>query len=148
MGPQRPNLVGLICWILILGGFAGLALALKATGSDSFAPAMEKYPYPPLVAEILQFVPRALLVITGILLYERQGWARYLFIAVVPLFLVHAHFTVAQMNTPAMSSTAAQKYAVYKYLLDLGAVLYLASVVYLFLRPIRRYYHPPQYIDE
>jgi len=139
-------LVGLICWILIIGGFGGLALALKATGADTFAHSLEGFPYPPWVAEIFMFGLRALMVIVGILMYERQGWARYLYIVLMPPFFMHQYFVLAL--TVTHTAPEAQKLALHRYALDAGVVLYLVSIVILFLRPVRRYYHPPLYIDE
>ena len=144
MGPQRPNLVGLVCWILIIGGFYGLVAALKSTGSPAFAQSMALFPYPPAVAETLVFGLRALLVVTGICLYERQGWARYVFIVLMPLFFVHQFLALGQ----ATSLAEMQKLMLHKMALAGGVVLYLLAIFILFLPAARRYYHPPMYVDE
>jgi hypothetical protein len=144
MGPQRPHLVGLICWILIIGGFGGLVLALKSTGGPSFAQSMASFPYPPVVAETLLFGLRLLMVATGICLYEGQGWARYVFIGIMPLFFLNQYFGLGTAQTAA----DAEKLMLHKLVLAGEVVLYLVSIGILFLPSVRRYYHPPQYVDE
>jgi hypothetical protein len=144
MGPQRPHLIGLICWVLIVGGFGGLVLALKSTGGPSFAQSMAMYPYPPAVAEALLFGLRLLMVGTGICLYEGQGWARYVFIGIMPVFFLNQYFGLGE----AHSAVEAQKLLLHKGLLAGEVVLYLIAIGILFLPAARRHYHPPQYVDE
>jgi len=142
MAPQRPNLVGLVCWVLIIGGFGGLVLGLKSSGGADFHKTLNFFPYPPPVAMGLMFGSRAVLVIIGILLYERHGWARYLFIAFVPVFLLHQFFALALDEEGSLKQLAHQA------ALAAGGLGYLLGILILFLRPARRYYRPPRYIDE
>ena len=84
------------------------------------------------------------MVIAGICMYERQGWARYLFILIMPLFFVHQYFALALLKQPS----DAQKLQIYHGALVLGVGLYVLSILILFLPRVRRYYKPPLYIDE
>jgi hypothetical protein len=144
MGVERSHLVGLICWVLILGGLGGLALAMKAIGTPAFAGWLALYPFSPAVTATLAFGLRALLVATGICLYERQGWARYVYIALMPAFFIFQFLGLGQ----ATNATEAHKLVQHQEILEAGVVLWLASLVILFLPSTNRYYHPPMYVDE
>jgi len=112
MGVERSHLVGLICWVLILGGLGGLALAMKAIGTPAFAGWLALYPFSPAVTATLAFGLRALLVATGICLYERQGWARYVYIALMPAFFIFQFLGLGQATnaTRRTSWSSTRKY--------------------------------------
>ena len=158
MGPQRPNLVGLICWILIVGGFASLVSMMKSSGGLAAVPGQE-LPYPLWLGLALQYGPRALMVVAGICLYERQGWARYFYIAVMLVFFVDRLVGLLQEKTrgvtpiaPAQPGTAVapvvSKLLLHEAELGVMVALFILSLVILFMRPAQRYYHPPEYVDE
>ena len=81
---------------------------------------------------------------TGICLYERQGWARYVFLVLVPLFFLHQYFGLGHAATPA----EAQKLMLHQMALGGGVVLYGMAIAILFMPAARRHYHPPLYVDE
>ena len=144
MGPQRPNLVGLICWILIIGGFYGLVQALKSSGSPTFAQSLGAFPYPAPVAIGILFSTRVLMIVTGICMYERQGWARYVYIVLMPIIFLNQYLGMGVAKT----AEDAHKLMLHKAALGGAVLLFLISIVILFLPLTRRHYHPPQYVDE
>jgi hypothetical protein len=144
MGPERSHLVGLVCWVLILGGFGGLALAMKSSGTPEFTAWLALFPFSQPVTLTLIFVSRALIVATGICLYEGQGWARYVYILLRPAFFYFQYLGLGQ----ATNAAEAHKLVQHQQALEAGVVLWLASLVILFLPSTNRHYNPPMYIDE
>ena len=145
MGPQRPNLVGLICWILILGGFGSVVSLLKSSGGIAAVPGQD-LPYPLWLELTLQYGPRALMVIAGICLYERQGWARYFYIVVMLVFLGDRLVGLLQEKTRAVApilhsshgttvTPVVSKLPLHEAELGVMVALFLASLVILIHAP-------------
>jgi hypothetical protein len=138
MRPERPNLLGLVCWVLILGNLADIYLKMKKMGDPTFADSLAIYPYSPLIAEIIMFGTMAVSIISAICMYEGQGWARYIYFAnMVPYFVQH-YLAVSSAKNPQIEM----------YILDGKFALFAASAVILYLPKVRRYFHPPRYLDE
>jgi len=138
MRPHRPFLVGLVCWLLIIGGSLGIFRTMKQLGSPTLATKLAMYPYPASVAETILFGTLALFVICGICIYEGQGWARYVYIAVLIPFFVQDYFGIDH----AVNPSTAMKIWLAKL------VVCAVSVVFLFLPQAKRFFKPPLYIDE
>ena len=137
MRPHRPLLVGLVCWILIIGGSLGIFRTMKQLGSPALATKLAMYPYPASVAETILFGTLALFVISGICIYEGQGWARFVYLAVLVPFFVQGYLTASQ---------AASGLAMKIWMGEL--VLAAVSIVFLFLPQANRFFNPPLYIDD
>lgn len=138
MRPNRPFLVGLVCWILIIGGTAGGYKAMRLLGSDQFPEMMRIFPYPSVVAEIILFGTLAAMVVCGICMYEGQGWARYVYAALMIPGLLQGFLDAPATKTPDLS----------RHIWEGVLALYIVSLVLLFLPLTRRFFHPPMYVDE
>jgi hypothetical protein len=149
MPPERSNWIGLVCWGLIIDGMHGLYATMKVLGTDVFKHSMTQFPYPAAAAYAFVFGGYILMVFCGACMYERQGWARYLYlIGVLPLFAqrwMEHHFAQQELlaHPPKVPEPDWEK-----YLLILQVILYLVSIYILFMYRARRYYNPPLYVDE
>ena len=134
---DRPHLVGLVCWVLILCNMYGIFTTMKQMGSPAFATSLEGYPYPPWAAEAILFLTLALPGVFAICMYERVGWARYPYIAVMILYFAHGYLTIHGRGSAFAMHRLEGKF-----------LLFALSIVILFLPAARRFFHPPTYIDE
>ena len=142
MRPHRPFLVGLVCWILILSGaYVGYKQMLQIS-SAGFQAALEIYPYPAAIAETILFGSLALAVICGILIYEGQAWARYVYLPGAIPFLVQRYLWTDSL--PVTTPHHNLHWLIY----GAEVAFYLFSAVVFFLPAARRYFHPPLYLDE
>jgi hypothetical protein len=133
---QRPRLLGFICWILILGNLADLYRTMKQMGGPHFADSLEGFPYSSLDAEIILFATMGIFILCGILMYEGQGWARYLYFANMIPYLGHDYLAATHVHNSPFSMLIVQAKVVFVIL----------SAVILFLPRVRRYFSP-LYID-
>jgi hypothetical protein len=138
MYPPRPFLVGLVCWVVIISGASGLYLTMKQLGGKTFTSQLAIYPYPPLVAGIILFGTMVLPVICAICMYEGQGWARYVYLALTVPFFVQGHLAIPLAKDPDWAQQI--------WIGEL--VLVVLSAVILFLPKARRFFRPPVYLDE
>ena len=138
MRPPRPFLVGLVCWLLIISGTLDGFRMMRQLGTPGFAAKLAMYPYPEPIAGTLLFGTLALFVISGIFIYEAHGWARYLYIASLLMYLVQGFLGIDYAKDPSLA---------WKIWLA-EAVAAALSLVPLFLPQAQRYFHPPRYIDE
>jgi len=134
---ERPFLVGLVCWVLIIGNMHAIYTTMKGMGDPSFAASLHIYPYSASIAEFILFSTMAVPLVCGICLYEQQGWARFVYIAVMVPYFIQSFFTVTQPSVPISAL----------YLWGGKFLLYVVSIVILFLPAARYYYTPPQYLD-
>jgi hypothetical protein len=137
MEPERPFLVGLICWTLIIVNMYELYETMKQLGSPGLTGYLAQFPYPPALAETILFLTMAVLVVCGICMYERIGWPRYVYIAVMIPSLIQNYLAVSHLKNPALAM----------HLLEGKFVLYLASIVILFLPAAQYFFNPPKYLD-
>jgi hypothetical protein len=151
MRPDRPFLVGLVCWVLILAGSFGVFSNMRAMTGNGFITLLHSFPYPPLVAGIILFGSFAGWTISGICIYEGQGWARFVYMAVSVVYFVQQFLLVSHLKSAnqVLNDPHAQLAINHMEYLD-GAkfFLFLVSIVFLFLPKARRYFHPPTYVDE
>jgi hypothetical protein len=138
MRPTRPFLVGLVCWALIAGGMFDLYKTMKQLGSPALTTRLAGFPYPASVAETILFGTLAIFIISGICIYEGQGWARYVYLVAMVPFLAQSYLATFHATYP--------DWALKIWMGEL--VLVVASVVFLFLPRARRFFHPPLYIDD
>lgn len=138
MRPNRPFLVGLVCWILIIGGMAGGYKAMRLLGSDGLKAAMQLFPYPAAAAETILFGSFAVMIVCGICIYEGRGWARYVYALLIIPGLVQGFLNAPATKTPDLS----------RHICEGALLLYVVSLVLLFLPLTRRFFHPPLYVDE
>jgi hypothetical protein len=117
---------------------------MKSSGTPEFTAWLALFPFSQPVTLTLIFVSRALIVATGICLYEGQGWARYVYILLMPAFFYFQYLGLGQ----ATNAAEAHKLVQHQQALEAGVVLWLASLVILFLPSTNRHYNPPMYIDE
>jgi hypothetical protein len=150
MGPLRPRIVGFVCWVLIISGSYIVYSSMKQLNNAAFFQNMQMYPYPARVGEVILYGTAIVAVICGILMYEGHGWARYPYLIVMIPFLAQTYFDLGilahslNLHFPAQ----ARKLWLMKRLWDLGVLFYLCSILILFMRRTRRYFHPPLYVDE
>jgi hypothetical protein len=138
MRPERPNLLGFVCWVLIIGNMADIYKTMKSMGSPTFGPSLEGFPYPPLYAEIILFGTMAIFIICAILMYEGQGWARYIYFVNMIPYVFH-HYVSASID----------KTSHYRMpILEAKIVFFAISILIVFLPRVRRYFRPPVYVDE
>jgi hypothetical protein len=135
MRPPRPHLLGLVCWVLILANTRGIYTTMKQMGNPVFTSMWHIYPYPAWVAVTILFGTMAICVISAICMYEGQGWARFIYLAVmVPYFVQNAlAVSIAHESLQILAGKL---------------LLFVASIVILFLPNVRRFFHPPVYVDE
>jgi hypothetical protein len=138
MRPERPNLLGFVCWVLIIGNMADIYRTMKSMGSPAFDLSLEGFPYPPLYAEIILFGTMAVFIICAILMYEGQGWARYIYFANMILYVFHHHVSASLDTTPNHRML----------ILEAKIVFFAISIVIVYLPSVRRYFRPPVYVDE
>jgi hypothetical protein len=162
MGSDRPFWVGLVCWTLIIAGMRGVYNTMKVLGTDEFRKSMSLFPYSATVAETIVFATLVVMVVGGICMYERQGWARWVYLLAMPVYFVQRFLAIiAPMTLPADQGepqdplTAIQSHLAAppsqtKEELMLAAlfVLYAISLWLLFSLSARRFFHPPMYVDE
>lgn len=162
MGSDRPFLVGLICWTLILAGMRGIYNTMKLLGTDEFRQSMSIFPYSATVAETIVFGTLVVMVACGICMYERQGWARWIYLLAMPVFFVQRFLAItAPLTLPADQAEPQDPLAAIqahlqappnqtKEELMLAAffLLYAISLWILFSLSARRFFHPPMYVDE
>jgi len=138
MRPDRPNLLGFVCWVLIVYDMFDIYKTMKTMGDDSFPLSLQGFPYPPLYAEIILFGTMVIFIICGILMYEGQGWARYIYFANMIPYVMHHYLSAAHDKTAHFRMLA----------LELKIVFFLCSIFIVFMPRVRRYFHPPTYVDE
>jgi hypothetical protein len=138
MRPDRPHILGFVCWVLIIGNMADIYKTMKLMGSDLFPLSLEGFPYPPLYAEIILFGTMAVFIIVGILMYEGQGWARYIYIANMIPYVMHHYLSASHDKAGHFRML----------ILEAKIVFFLFSIVVVFLPQVRRYFCPPMFIDE
>ncbi len=161
MGDDRPLWLGFVCWVLIVTGTYGLYTTMKVLGTNAFVDSMSNFPYPAWAAEAAVFVTLVSMIFSGICMYERQGWARWIYILVMPVFFFQRFLAVtAPPPLPTGQSDAQDPLYLQTHLPDAPVhtkeqiilvalvVLYLLSIWVLFTFRARRYFHPPMYVDE
>jgi hypothetical protein len=152
MTVERPFLIGLVCWVLIICGSVTFYVMMKKIAEPDFITFLHSFPYPAAVAGTIVFGTLVGFVVTGICMYEAQGWARYVYIAVAIPFFVQQTLTASYLKSAAALAkdpALAMKAASYnELLLEIKFVAFLISLVFLFLPQARRFFHPPMYVDE
>ncbi len=159
MGNERPLWLGIVCWVLIITGTYGLYSMMKVLGTKAFLDSMDIFPYPAHAAIAIIFVTLVVMIVSGICMYERQGWARWFYIFMVPVYFSQRFF--AMTAPPPLDNDAAQNefytpiyvqqandHTREGMILSLLVILYLLSLWILFTNRARRYFHPPMYVDE
>jgi hypothetical protein len=111
---------------------------MKQMGDAGFATSLEGFPYPALDAEIILFATMVISILCGILLYEGQGWARYLYFANVIPYLGHDYLAATHVHHSPFPML----------IVKAKVVFVIFSAVILFLPRVRRFFSPPLYIDE
>jgi hypothetical protein len=151
MRPDRPFLVGLVCWALIIAGSLGVFANMRAMTGSGFIDFLHSFPYPPVVAGTILFGSFVTWTVCGICIYEGQGWARFVYPAVSILYfaqqfllLSHLKNVNRALNDPHVQSAINHM----KYIEGAKIFLFLVSIGLLFLPLARRYFHPPTYVDE
>jgi hypothetical protein len=161
MGDDRPLWLGFVCWVLIISGTYGLYTTMKVLGTKAFVDSMSNFPYPAGLAEGIVFVTLVGMIVSGICMYERQGWARWIYILVMPVFFFQRFLAVTAPPPLATDQSDAQDplylqthlreapaHTKEQLILAGLVVLYLLSLWVLFAFRTRRYFHPPMYVDE
>ena len=137
MNPQRPHLLGLVCWVVIIACMAGIYFNMKAMGAPNFQKTLEIYPYPSWLAEVILFGTLVIPIVSAIFMYEGHGWARYVYLPVMLPYFIQNYLAIPQQKYPDFS----------RNILEGEFVLYLLSAVILFLPSARYFFYPPKYID-
>jgi len=162
MESERPFLVGLVCWALIIAGMRGVYSTMKVLGTDAFRQSLSVLPYPVTVAQTILFVALVAMVVSGICMYERQGWARWIYLVALPPFFLQRFLIITTLQTlpddqaePQDPLAAIQAHlqtppnqTKEELILAALVVLYLISLWILFTLTSRRFFHPPMYVDE
>src|SRR5579875_631767 len=86
MGNERPLWLGLLCWVLIITGMYGLYSTMKVLGTKAFLDSMDIFPYPASAAIAIVFLTLVVMIVSGICMYERQGWARWFYIFMLSVY--------------------------------------------------------------
>jgi hypothetical protein len=161
MGNDRPKWLGLVCWVLIISGTYGLYTTMKVLGTKDFLDSLSIFPYPAGVAEAILLGTLVIMIVSGICMYERQGWARWFYVLVLPVFLFQRFLAITAPPPMPVGNGDAQdplyqqahlqplpSHTKEELILALFATCYLGSLWILFMLRTRRYFHPPMYVDE
>jgi hypothetical protein len=151
MRPNRPFLVGLVCWALIIAGSLGVFSNMKGMTGSAFTDLLHSFPYPPVVAGIILFGSFVGWTVSGICIYEGQGWARYAYMGVSLVYFGQQFLLIFQkMNADEGLNDPHLQSAIHHLELVDGAkiAVILISLVILFLPDAQRYFYPPTYVDE
>ena len=159
MGNDRPLWLGFVCWVLIVSGTYGLYTTMKELGTKEFVDSMADFPYSANVAVGIVFVTLAVMIISGICMYERQGWARWFYVLALPVYLFQRFLAITappplpsgNEQDPLYQQThlqPLQNHTKEEAILALFVMFYLFSLWILFMLRARRYFHPPIYVDE
>jgi len=160
MGPDRPFLVGLVCWSLILAGMRGIYNTMKIMNTDGFRQSLSIFPYSATVAETIVFGTLAVMVVCGICMYERQGWARWIYLLTMPVYFVQRYLTIIapppvspvqpqDLGDAAQPLLQAPPSHTKEELMLAGLFALYAISIWILFSPLgRRFFHPPMYVDE
>ncbi len=148
MDIQRPFWVGFVCWVLIILFSLALYYELKKMG-DALDTEMGIFPYSVVVAKTILFGTGVTFIISGICMYERQGWARFTYLAASIPYLFQRYIVHANIAEKFAKAPPAPGHHNWDNLaFPLIILFYLFSIFILFLPSSRRYFHPPMYVDE
>jgi hypothetical protein len=135
---------------------------MKALGTDEFRQSMSIFPYSATVAETIVFGTLVVMVVGGICMYERQGWARWVYLLVMPVFFIQRFLAITAPQTLPADQAAPQdplaavqvhmqvppSQTKEELILAALVVFYVISIWLLFTLSSRRFFHPPMYVDE
>ena len=154
MGTDRPYRIGFVSWPLIIGGMLTIYGTMKILGSPAFDQTLSVLPYSLMTAQIILLGSSAVFIVSGMCMYERQGWARYIYlITAIPFYiqrflLVKAIHDAGTIQLKPGLAVVPPHLGLADLALIAQAVFYLFSLWALFSWRSRRYYHPPMYVDE